>query len=51
MNTLNILRYVPVANEIKAFFSKDGLASRMLIGLSVSFGFLLFWLAVKQKWG
>jgi len=51
MKTLNMLRHERVPIGPTKFFAKDGLVSGMLLGVAVSYGFLLFWLAVKEIWG
>ena len=51
MKTLNMLRNSRMERRPRKFFSQDGLVSGMLMGLAVSYGFLLFWLAVKEIWG
>ncbi len=49
MKTLNAMADQPVAARVRDLFPKDFL-SGMLIGLVASYGFLLFWLAVKAVW-
>lgn len=51
MKTLNMLRNGRAARGSGGLFSKEGLIPGMLLGLAVSYGLLLVWLAVKEIWG